>query len=735
MSNSSYLSSLTDAERERLCYHVLPELRDGRRSGEHIVIRSPLRDDDDTPSFNVSLPKGLWKDFGTGEGSDLVTLAVRRWGCDAAEAIAQLRAVLEGNGPKSDFRDVPARSAIPLSSQPAPPVATRRRTALEDPNQASDGVARRYTPSHGAAMLSAEKAPVERKSSSLSAQFWTDAQAKAFNRARTYLHGDPIHPLVQAAMRYDGLRYETLCRFGCGIVTYGRQPYLAFPYPTGVQLYRREQAKKGDVGDGGKVIRCGSNASGVGSKPGSSFFGLDDLSGQTTVLIAKSPREAMLLWQHARYHKFHGVDVIGLATGEQARLSADQVGQLKRLVRGGVRRFVVVLDQDTEQASAVARGLADAVRRATGAEVAEINVSALTGGAHKDVTEALRDEAFAAALDLHGATLFEAGPPAEREPRSPAQRFSLKNPMTMEPVALTFVLEGIAARGKVTVIGGAPGVGKSLFVQYLLQRRDKQTLVPALPGITLYLVGMDTGEDEVVRRAHKIRGDGLRTIELVDDAEYVPFMSEPAFVNDLVTALRDAGADSLVIDTLADVHGADLNDAALANHTMTAMRQVAERAHVAVIVITHTRKSGQGKPQLSVSDIADSRVFASKADTVIGLMGESLPGGGSVFEVQILKSRLGAAAPPLRLEVQEKDGRIDLVASTALFSHEQEAEAKHASQQARVAEVRRLVGEGKSQQQIADELGISKATVNAICKKAKARVPEPLDEPSPEAPF
>ena len=106
-----------------------------------------------------------------------------------------------------------------------------------------------------------------------------------------------------------------------------------------------------------------------------------------------------------------------------------------------------------------------------------------------------------------------------------------------------------------------------------------------------------------------------------------------------------------------------------------------------------------------------------------------------MFEVQTLKSRLGPAAPSLRLEVQEKEGRIDLVASTTLFSYELEAEAKHASQQAKMDEVRRLVGEGKSQQQIANELGMSKAAVNALAKKARATVPAPLEEPSPEAPL
>ena len=45
-----------------------------------VKIRSPLRDDDETPSFDITLTgehAGRWCDFGTGENGDAIDLFMR----------------------------------------------------------------------------------------------------------------------------------------------------------------------------------------------------------------------------------------------------------------------------------------------------------------------------------------------------------------------------------------------------------------------------------------------------------------------------------------------------------------------------------------------------------------------------------------------------------------------------------------------------------------------------------
>lgn len=61
---------------------------------------SPLRKER-TPSFSVRYDKGLWYDFGLGEGGTLLQLVMRLEGCSMAEAIRRLR---KGSADEAPFQ-------------------------------------------------------------------------------------------------------------------------------------------------------------------------------------------------------------------------------------------------------------------------------------------------------------------------------------------------------------------------------------------------------------------------------------------------------------------------------------------------------------------------------------------------------------------------------------------------------------------------------------------------------
>ena len=69
------------------------------------VIQSPLRDDDDTPSFSIfKFGDNLrWKDFGTGESDSIVGLMSRLWRVDYKEALLKIRLDSEGRIPRFDL--------------------------------------------------------------------------------------------------------------------------------------------------------------------------------------------------------------------------------------------------------------------------------------------------------------------------------------------------------------------------------------------------------------------------------------------------------------------------------------------------------------------------------------------------------------------------------------------------------------------------------------------------------
>ena len=61
-------------------------LQPHRETATHGMFLSPLREER-TPSFSVRYDKGLWYDFGLGEGGTLLQLVMRLEGCGMAEAI------------------------------------------------------------------------------------------------------------------------------------------------------------------------------------------------------------------------------------------------------------------------------------------------------------------------------------------------------------------------------------------------------------------------------------------------------------------------------------------------------------------------------------------------------------------------------------------------------------------------------------------------------------------------
>lgn len=67
-----------------------------------IAIQSPLREDDANPSFSLQEWNGIitWKDFGTGEGGNIVSLMARLWGVTYSEALLKIKLDTENKIPR-----------------------------------------------------------------------------------------------------------------------------------------------------------------------------------------------------------------------------------------------------------------------------------------------------------------------------------------------------------------------------------------------------------------------------------------------------------------------------------------------------------------------------------------------------------------------------------------------------------------------------------------------------------
>ena len=108
-------------------YLLRRRLQPHHETATHGMFLSPLREER-TPSFSVRYDKGLWYDFGLGEGGTLLQLVMRLEGCSMAEAIRSLR---KGSADEVPFQPLPkTANGVTNQRQPMPTGATpktRRR--------------------------------------------------------------------------------------------------------------------------------------------------------------------------------------------------------------------------------------------------------------------------------------------------------------------------------------------------------------------------------------------------------------------------------------------------------------------------------------------------------------------------------------------------------------------------------------------------------------------------------
>lgn len=290
--------------------------------------------------------------------------------------------------------------------------------------------------------------------------------------------------------------------------------------------------------------------------------------------------------------------------------------------------------------------------------------------------------------------------------------FKPLNPFTEPVTPLEFIINGVAAKGMITLLGGTAGSGKSILIQYLLQLRYNQPLLEVEDGKAIFLTGLDSSETEIRRRAKSIgQGEGLYTVAIPDDT--VPFITNDVFFEELKKQLINMGADAVVFDTVADFHEGNLYDASEVNLTMSAFRRLASSTGCAIILITHTRKSADSKRDFSINDIADSRIFATKSDFVFALKSEYQNDETNLIELRCLKSRSPKPKAPVRAKIvyNEVKGRVSVIPSDRLFQVEESELDEQQRIENRRKEAKRLKDEGKSLREIGKILNTSHETI------------------------
>lgn len=175
----------------------------------------------------------------------------------------------------------------------------------------------------------------------------------------------------------------------------------------------------------------------------------------------------------------------------------------------------------------------------------------------------------------------------------------------IEPEKIDWLWEGRIAKGKITVIGGDPGTGKSLLALDIAACVSLGDRWPdesqANVGETLLISGEDGVADTIVPRLHAIGADTTK-IRIAEDIQTTGTTTNTLFTirNNLEELGEYLGhrenVDLIVIDPIsAFLGGVDSHKDADVRALMAPLAQLAAKHNVAIVCVAHMNKSMQSQ--------------------------------------------------------------------------------------------------------------------------------------------
>lgn len=238
--------------------------------------------------------------------------------------------------------------------------------------------------------------------------------------------------------------------------------------------------------------------------------------------------------------------------------------------------------------------------------------------------------------------------------------YRLVNLADVEPVRVSWVWPGRIPAGRLTVLDGDPGLGKSTITLDLAARITRGDAMPdGAPGLNLprgvILMGAEDGLADTVRpRLDAARADVRRVVALADvrdgDRYRLPTVAD---VDRLERAQRAVDAALLVVDPLAAFlgHGVDGHRDTEVRQALAELAALAERTGLAVLVLRHLSKSGGANPLYrgggSIGVIAAARS---------GLLLAADPDDPTRRVLASTKCNLAPMPPSLALTLDHADG-------------------------------------------------------------------------------
>src|SRR5262245_22593094 len=211
------------------------------------------------------------------------------------------------------------------------------------------------------------------------------------------------------------------------------------------------------------------------------------------------------------------------------------------------------------------------------------------------------------------------------------------------------------ARGKLTLLDGDPGCGKSLVTLDLAARLSCGASLPddsgpAAPCRSLLLSIEDDADDTIWPR---LRAAGADLRQLFVAGANGNFAQLPDILPALEEKIRELGIGLLILDALTTLLPAELasGSAAAVRQVVAPIIQMAIETNIAVVLVRHLTKGSQSR---AVCRGLGSIGVAGLARTV--LLAGPHPTDASARALTVVKSNLAAIPAPLGYRIGERDG-------------------------------------------------------------------------------
>ncbi|MET4801212.1 AAA family ATPase [Bradyrhizobium sp. LB11.1] len=246
----------------------------------------------------------------------------------------------------------------------------------------------------------------------------------------------------------------------------------------------------------------------------------------------------------------------------------------------------------------------------------------------------------------------------------------------LEPEKLVWVWPGRIPEGKLVLLGGPPGLGKSQLTAFMSATVSNGGHWPCgegstLPGDVIFMSAEDGVQDTIIPRlmaagadrervhivsaATKPDGTGRKTFSLKTDVDLLEEMA------------RKIGTVRLIIvDPIsAYMGGSDGNGNVETREVLEPLADMANRLRIAVVAVTHLNKGGGGGNQSALNRFAGSIAFVAAARAAFAVI-EDPEDDERRFLLQA-KNNLGKKCKGLAFRLEQRLVGDDVMSSNVMF--------------------------------------------------------------------